>query len=170
MKVPTLSTIKKMAQMLASFIIGGIVGAIVIFYMYGHLMNEIVLENRQLNINYINLQDDFTRIEQNMNEMTENQLRMTIKKVDVHIEADEKTKEDIHSYNLVETEVIDRLRRELKFLINLPMQSVAETSDAIKQLINGRRYDIQQQQIGIKLNFLVIYSTVSVNISIVKLD
>lgn len=170
MRVPNSSAIKKNAQMLTCFVLGGIVGAIVVLYMYGHLMNEIVLENRQLSINYTNLQEDFATLEKNIDELTKYQQNMTIKKIEVKILENGAEKEKIHAYSLVEAEVIDRLRRDLKFLINLPMQSVAETADAVKQVINSRNYEIQQQKIGVKLDTLVISSSITVQISIKKID
>lgn len=168
MRIPHPSMVKKSAQMLACFFLGGIIGSIIVLYMYGLVMNKLVVENRQLSLNYINLQEDFENLEKSMDELTKYQQSMKIKKIEIKIIENVVDKEKIHAYSLVETEVIDLLRKDLKFLINLEMDSVAETSDAIKQVINGRTYEIQQQKIAVKLETLVIYSTIIVHVSIHK--
>jgi cell division protein FtsL len=166
MRVPDPLLMKKISRYLATFFLGVITGGIVIFYMYGHLMDEILLENKQLHLTNKKLEEEYEQLEKDRDELSQQNREILIKKIEIQI-----VKEDDYDIDgFTEAEVLDRLRRDMRFLLQLPIESVAETSEIIRQLVNGRKYEIQQQQIGIKLETLVLHSTTMLKISLHKIS
>lgn len=164
MRVPTPSFIQKLLRLIVVFVIGMIIGSIIFLYMNGQIMENLLLENRQLDITNTKLNEDIAGLIEDKSELSKQyQQKLVIKKIDIEIisEDGETTK------GFTETEISERLRKDLKFLINMPLESVAETSDTIRHLINGRKYDInQQQQYSLELETLIIFTTLKLKVSV----
>lgn len=132
--------------------------------MNGQIMENLLLENRQLDITNTKLNEDIAGLIEDKSELSKQyQQKLVIKKIDIEIiSEDGETTE-----GFTETEISERLRKDLKFLINMPLESVAETSDTIRHLINGRKYDInQQQQYSLELETLIIFTTLKLKVSV----
>lgn len=127
-------------------------------------MENLLLENRQLDITNTKLNEDIAGLIEDKSELSKQyQQKLVIKKIEIEIiSEDGETTE-----GFTETEISERLRKDLKFLINMPLESVAETSDTIRHLINGRKYDInQQQQYSLELETLIIFTTLKLKVSV----
>lgn len=164
MRVPTPSFVKKLLRLIVVFVIGMIIGSIIFLYMNGQIMENLLLENRQLDITNTKLNEDIAGLIEDKSELSKQyQQKLVIKKIDIEIiSEDGETTE-----GFTETEISERLRKDLKFLINMPLESVAETSDTIRHLINGRKYDInQQQQYSLELETLIIFTTLKLKVSV----
>lgn len=164
MRVPTPSFIQKLLRLIVVFVIGMIIGSIIFLYMNGQIMENLLLENRQLDITNTKLNEDIAGLIEDKSELSKQyQQKLVIKKIDIEIiSEDGETTE-----GFTETEISERLRKDLKFLINMPLESVAETSDTIRHLINGRKYDInQQQQYSLELETLIIFTTLKLKVSV----
>lgn len=132
--------------------------------MNGQIMENLLLENRQLDITNTKLNEDIAGLIEDKSELSKQyQQKLVIKKIEIEIiSEDGETTE-----GFTETEISERLRKDLKFLINMPLESVAETSDTIRHLINGRKYDInQQQQYSLELETLIIFTTLKLKVSV----
>lgn len=132
--------------------------------MNGQIMENLLLENRQLDITNTKLNEDIAGLIEEKSELSKQyQQKLVIKKIEIEIiSEDGETTE-----GFTETEISERLRKDLKFLINMPLESVAETSDTIRHLINGRKYDInQQQQYSLELETLIIFTTLKLKVSV----
>lgn len=164
MRVPTPSFIQKLLRLIVVFVIGMIIGSIIFLYMNGQIMENLLLENRQLDITNTKLNEDIAGLIEDKSELSKQyQQKLVIKKIDIEIiSEDGETTE-----GFTETEISERLRKDLKFLINMPLESVAETSDTIRHLINARKYDInQQQQYSLELETLIIFTTLKLKVSV----
>lgn len=164
MRVPTPSFIQKLLRLIVVFVIGMIIGSIIFLYMNGQIMENLLLENRQLDITNTKLNEDIAGLIEEKSELSKQyQQKLVIKKIEIEIiSEDGETTE-----GFTETEISERLRKDLKFLINMPLESVAETSDTIRHLINGRKYDInQQQQYSLELETLIIFTTLKLKVSV----
>lgn len=164
MRVPTPSFVKKLLRLIVVFVIGMIIGSIIFLYMNGQIMENLLLENRQLDITNTKLNEDIAGLIEDKSELSKQyQQKLVIKKIEIEIiSEDGETTE-----GFTETEISERLRKDLKFLINMPLESVAETSDTIRHLINGRKYDInQQQQYSLELETLIIFTTLKLKVSV----
>lgn len=164
MRVPTPSFIQKLLRLIVVFVIGMIIGSIIFLYMNGQIMENLLLENRQLDITNTKLNEDIAGLIEDKSELSKQyQQKLVIKKIEIEIiSEDGETTE-----GFTETEISERLRKDLKFLINMPLESVAETSDTIRHLINGRKYDInQQQQYSLELETLIIFTTLKLKVSV----
>lgn len=166
MRVPHPLYIKKIARYLAVFFFGSIVGGALILYMYGQIMNEILLENKQLHLMNKKLEEEYEQLEKDRDELSQRNEEMVIKRVEIEIVNPNGDEID----GFTEAEILERARKDLRFLLQLPVKSVAETSEIIRQLVNGRKYEIQQQQYSVKLETLVLHSTTIVKISVEKLS
>lgn len=132
--------------------------------MNGQIMENLLLENRQLDITNTKLNEDIAGLIEDKSELSKQyQQKLVIKKIEIEIiSEDGETTE-----GFTETEISERLRKDLKFLINMPLESVAETSDTIRHLINGRKYNInQQQQYSLELETLIIFTTLKLKVSV----
>lgn len=164
MRVPTPSFIQKLLRLIVVFVIGMIIGSIIFLYMNGQIMENLLLENRQLDITNTKLNEDIAGLIEDKSELSKQyQQKLVIKKIEIEIiSEDGETTE-----GFTETEISERLRKDLKFLINMPLESVAETSDTIRHLINGRKYNInQQQQYSLELETLIIFTTLKLKVSV----
>jgi hypothetical protein len=162
-RIPSAFLIQKLLRIIVAFVFGMLAGSIIFLYMYDQMMDKVLLENTQLGITNKTLTEDIEDLENDKNELSKKtQQKPIIKKIEIDIV---KEKESDTS-GFTETEVRERLRNDLKFLITLPLESVAETSETIIHLVNGRKYDINQQQYGLKLETLIIYTTLTVEVSI----
>ncbi|WP_202080768.1 hypothetical protein [Caldalkalibacillus salinus] len=168
MRVPSPALIDKLTRYIATFVLGAVIGAIIILYIHGSTLNDVMKQNRQLTLDNIKLMDDIETLEEDKSELSrQRQQKIAIRRIDVQIvqQPDEDPIDE-----LVEKEMAEHLRRDLKFLIQLPLESVAETSEAIHHLVNESKYDIQQQRYGLQLKTLVVYSTLTVKVQMIKLD
>lgn len=160
MRIPPPSLFHKLGRYLTIFILGILVGSLIFLYMHGKMMDKLLTENRQLTITNNKLTEDNQKLEEELTRRS-NQ-RLLIKKIDIKIMAEGVEKRE----NLTELEVLERLHRDLKFLIDLPLDSVAETADSILQLVNGKQYVINQQVVRPQVEALIIYTTLTLKISI----
>lgn len=166
MRIPTPTLVNKLLRIIVAFVLGVIIGFIIYLYLNGQMIEDLLLENRQLGITNTKLKEDIESLQNDKNELSKkNQQQPIIKQIEVQI----MTKEDEGSEGFTETEVRERLRKDLKFLVNQPLDSVGDTAETIRQLINGRKYDINQQQFGLNLETLIIHTTLTVKVSIHKI-
>lgn len=165
MRVPTPSLIQKLLRLIVTFVLGIIIGSIIFLYMHGQFMENILLENRHLAITNSKLNEDIEGLVEDKSELSKRyQQKLVIKKIEIEIIEEDGAITD----GFTETDISERLRKDLKFLINMPLESVAETSDTIRHLVNGRLYDINQQQYGLELETLIIFTTLKLKVSVHK--
>lgn len=160
MRIPSPSLFHELGRYLVIFILGMLIGALIFLYMYGQMMDKLLTENRQLTITNNKLTEDNQKLEEELTKRS-NQ-RLVIKKIDIKIVDEGLEKKE----SFTELEVLERLHRDLKFLIDLPLDSVADTADSILQLVNGKQYLINQQVVRPQVEALVIYTTLTLKISI----
>lgn len=160
MRVPQAPLVQKLSRFIVIFIIGMLVGSLIFLYMHGKMMDKLLSENLQLSYDNNNLSEENEKLEEEISKRTKQKL--VIKKMDIKTVKDGQEKTE----GFTELEVLDRLRQDLKFLIDLPLESVAETAESILQLINGKKYMINQQEVGLHVEALVIYTTLTVKVSI----
>lgn len=131
--------------------------------MNDQTMEKLLLENRQLEITNTKLNEEITGLTEEKSELSKRyQQKLVIKKIEIEI-----VREDGEpTEGFTEINISERLRKDLKFLINMPLESVADTSDTIRHLVNGRKYDINQQQYGLELETLIIFTTLKLKVSV----
>jgi hypothetical protein len=159
--------INKLGRFIGSFIIGMIVGAAIFLVMYGHSYQDLLLENRKLESNMEELHIQLESAMMKEEELNwRKQQKILVKKIEIEVVK----KKEGNIDDFVETEIIDRLRGDLKFLIGMPLENISEahTHTAIIHLISGRKYEINQQEFGLKLESLVIYSTLKIRVHVDK--
>jgi hypothetical protein len=164
-RVPTPPLIQKLLRLIVTFVLGMIIGSIIFLYMHGQIMENLLLENRHLDITNTKLNEDIQGLNEDKSELSKRyQQKLVIKKIEIEIVEEDGAITD----GFTETDISERLRKDLKFLINMPLESVAETSDTIRHLVNGRLYDINQQQYGLELETLIIFTTLKLKVSVHK--
>ena len=160
MRAPDERIARKLSHMIIAFIFGIITGATIFLIMNGQSMEDLLLYNRVLESNMKSINQDLILSKMKEEELSyRNKQRLTIKNIEVEIIKTKSSGPD----QFTETEIIDRLKDDLKFLLTMPLDSVAETTAAIEHLINGRKYEINQQEFGLELETLVIYTTIKCN-------
>jgi hypothetical protein len=162
--VPSSSIFQKVAQIFIYFILGTLVGALIFLFMYGLSMDRLLLKNRELESTVQELTLELNSSKTKEEELKSKQ-KLVIKKIEIEI-VDTK---DSQTDGFTESDLRDLLRHDLKFLIGMPLTKVADTSNTLRHLVNGRTYEINQQRIGIELEALIIYTTLKVHVSIKKI-
>lgn len=160
MRVPPPSLLASLHRFIAVFMLGMLAGSIIFLYMHGQMMDKLLSQNRQLSIHNLKLSEENQKLEKEISKKINQKL--LIKAINIKIVRDGEEMEN----SFTELEVLDRLHKELKFLIDLPLDSVAETADSIVHLVNGKRYVINQQEVSLHVEALVIYTTLTLLISI----
>jgi hypothetical protein len=166
LRIPSPALVEKLLRVIVSFVFGIIIGFIIYLYLNGQMIEKLYLENRQLGITNTKLAEDIESLQDDKNELSKrNQQKPIIKQIEIEIIS----KTDEASEGFTETEINERLRKDLKFLVNQPLDSVADTAETIRQLVNGRKYDINQQQFGLNLETLIIHTTLTVKVTFHKI-
>ncbi len=165
MRVPDIHTVQRVSFMMVSFIFGIICGALIFLIMYGHSMDDLIYENRELQSKVIELDNQLeSSISEREKLSQQSQQKLVIKQIEIEILHKEGESPD----RFLESEVRQLLREDIKFLISMPIESVAETSETLVHLVNGRSYEINKQKVGLKLETLVLYSRALFRVYVVK--
>lgn len=163
MRLPSPSLAKFYLRFIVSFILGMIVGSIIFLFIHGQSMEELLLENRQLHSTNNILSEDLEAEKKTSEELTKRtQQTLLVKSIDISVLQNKENSMD----GFMETEVIDLLREDLKFLIGLPLESIAETHDTIVQLVNSKKYVIRDKEVALQLETLIIHTTLSLDIRV----
>lgn len=166
MRVPDAYFIKQKAKLIVCFILGMLVGAFIIFFMHVHHMNDIVVGYRKLAIDYMTLESDYQDLKKSIDEMDKrSRAKPTIQYIEIDIlpssaEIDE----------LTQSEIKKRLRNDLGIMLRQEVESVASTSEFVRQIVNNKRYIIQDITYQVKLDTLIIHTTSIFKVEISKVD
>ncbi len=164
MRVPQAHLFQRYARYIVFFILGMVTGAVIFVYIYGETMDRILWENRHLISKNNALQDEIEALEEDNDALNkQNQQTPVVKRIQIDIE---KNPDDTDEF--IDTEVADLLREDIKFLINMPLESIAETADALYNLIDDKTYEIEQQEIDVEVHSIIIYSTLTIKVSLHK--
>lgn len=162
MKVPSESLLKKLSRLIASFVIGIIVGSAIFLYIYGQTWDDLYIENRKLTIQNNNLQERINTEQQLTDELNQRaKQKLKVEEIDFHI-----IDEDNRFDELTKTEVIEQLLNEVKVIKNEPLESIAELSDMVEKLVHKKTLDVNQQRLEVHLHRTVIYTTITFKISL----
>lgn len=164
MRVPSAHIFYKFTQHVAFFIIGMLFGALIFLFMYGKIIDQKDIVNRKMQSELTELKQELDTLK-GKEEEYKNSRKLIINKISIEVIKDEKKPLS----EITESEIIDRLRHDLKFLIGMPLESVADTSTALHHFINGRKYTLDQQEISLELSTLVIYTNMQFKIKVTKL-
>lgn len=163
MRIPSPTLAKFYLRFIVSFILGMIVGSVIFLFIHGQTMEELLLENRQLHSTNKILSEDLEAEKKTSEELTKkSQQVLLVKSINISVQPNSRNSID----GFTETEVIDLLREDLKFLIALPLESIAETHDTIVQLVNSKKYTIRDKEVGVRLETLIIHTTLYLDIYI----
>lgn len=154
--------IMSMTRTIVSLLLGCILGSIIVLYMYGQLSEQMISENHELKSQISNLKHKIKVLEQDKDKLSNRTKKLVIKNIEIEITNNSEIKD------FLKVEIKNRLQEDLKFLITLPLESVAETAEAIQRLINGRMYNIQEQKYTLELESIIIYSTLKVKVIVKK--
>ncbi|WP_025028382.1 LapA family protein [Caldalkalibacillus mannanilyticus] len=161
MRVPSAHIFRLLTQIVASFILGMLLGAIIFLFMYGQLMDQSLIDNRKLKSEITELEQELDSIKSKEAEI-KNQQKLIVQKINIQIV----TSKEKQPNEFIETEITDRMRNDLKFLIGMPLESVADTAETIVHLVNGRKYTIEQQEFSLELDMLVLYTTMTFKVKV----
>jgi hypothetical protein len=161
-RTPYAFQFRRFSAYVSYFVLGVIVGALIFLYMQGQTMDRIMLENHYLISTNNKLTEELETLQEDINEMDqEQQEQLVVKTIEVDV-----VDPDNETDGFVKTEVADQLRDDVKSLINRPLEDLAATSTAVQNLIHNREYEVDDQKIVVRFHSMVIYTTLTIRISI----
>ncbi|GGK11409.1 hypothetical protein GCM10010965_00360 [Caldalkalibacillus thermarum] len=168
MKPPHPAQTRTWGRLLVSFILGMVMGALIFHYQHAHMLDKILFENRRLALELTDLRDEVAYLEKKAEDLNkQNQEEISVKKIEIVIV----NEEEIDGFTA--TDIIERLREELKYLIKegYSVQSVAETAETHARLIDGKTIKFEtNDEYEVKLHSMIIHTTITFKISVHKMS
>ncbi|UFJ41582.1 hypothetical protein LOK74_03360 [Brevibacillus humidisoli] len=133
---------------IALFVLGGWLGAAVFLVLYGNELEELMLMNQNLKLQYDRLSDEMDNLKESQKEQRKRQ-EVTIEEIRIEVL---EPKPDAYT----ETEVTRRLEKDLAPLRGKRVEQVGEVQAIIHEMLRRREYVVEGRTAEVRVKTVVI--------------
>lgn len=144
-----------------AFVLGTIVGAAIFLFYFGHLLDEKMIQINELTAENENLTKQVKELRNTKNELEEkrNQTQeLQVEDIEINISNKEQDSLD----KVIKLELLTKVRKDVEFLKNKPLNIVSELHDSVRSIFESKKYEIKEQTVIVEFEAIAIYKTVRI--------